>query len=375
MTTDSSTFRSWAEIDLAAARANVRAIRSLVGDDRLILATVKADAYGHGAARVSAAIVDEGVDRLAVADTAEARELRDAGLGVPIHVLGALAPAEVPAAVEMGLNCAVGSAAEAERLSAAARELGRTVSVHLHVDTGMGRYGARCEEAAGLAKSVEALPGIEIEGASTHFADAEGSPDFTREQLSRFEQVVGDIRAAGVDAPVLHAANSPALSLLPDSRLNMVRPGLALYGLSYCDEMSKTMELSPIMTWKSRVVFAKTIKAGEPVGYGMTWRAPSDRVIVTVSAGYADGYQRTLTNNSYVLIGGKRCPIAGRVAMDYINVDPSGAQFEVGDEVVLMGRQGSERVPCEELAERAGAIPHVIVTCMGKRTRRVYING
>ena len=375
MTTDTSTLRSWAEVDLAAARANVRAVRSVVGDDRLIMATVKADAYGHGAAEISKAIVDEGVNRLAVADTSEARELRDAGLDLPIHILGALGPAEAAGAAEVDLNCAVGSLGEAERLSAAAKAAGRVLKVHIHVDTGMGRYGVRCEEAVGLAKGVAALDGVEIEGASTHFADAEGSPEFTRGQLSRFEKVVTELKAAGIEPQVLHAANSPALALLPESRLNMVRPGLAIYGLSYCEGMSKAIDLSPVMTWKSRIVFAKTIKAGEPVGYGMTWRAPTDRVIATVSAGYADGYQRTLTNNSDVLIGGRRCPVTGRVAMDYVNVDPGGAEFEIGDEVVLMGRQGGERITCEELAERSGSIPHVIVTCMGKRTRRVYLNG
>ncbi len=365
--------RSWAEIDLSAARANISAIREIVGTDRMIMAVVKADAYGHGAAAISRAIED-GVDRLAVADTGEAAGLREAGVRVPIHILGGLTPEECEAAVALDLRPAIGSIGEAKRLSDAAIAMGATVTVHLHIDSGMGRYGERLEDAVATAKAVSAMEAVELEGVSSHFADAEGDLGFTREQLARFDTVLGEMKSAGIATGLVHCANSSGIALHEDSRFDMVRPGLAVYGLSYCPEMSAKISLTPVMTWKSRVVFAKTIRAGEPVGYGMTWKAPSDRAIATVSCGYADGYQRALSNNTEVILNGVRVPIAGRVAMDYMNIDPTGVDFEVGDEVIMMGRSGDAVITGEELAERAGTIPHVITTCLGRRTERVYLD-
>ena len=366
--------RAWAEIDLSAARANVAALRGAVGPERLIMAVVKADAYGHGAAALAPELERAGVDRFAVADTVEAREIREAGVKAPIHTLGALLGEECRAAVELGVIPTIASAAEAEAVAAASREARRKAKVHLNVDTGMGRYGVRAEEVLRTAEAVSAL--CEIEGLSTHFADAEGDRAFTRAQISRFERVVAELASAGIKPPLRHAANSPGVVLHPGSHFNMIRPGLTLYGLSYSDEMSRMIELRPIMTWKSRVVFAKTIRPGETVGYGRTWSPPEPRVIATVSIGYADGYPRTLSGRgAEVILRGKLVPVVGRVSMDYITIDPTGVDFEIGDEVVLMGRQGEAVVRGERLAELAGTIPHVLVTCMGRRTKRVYVGG
>jgi alanine racemase len=355
---------TWAEVDLSVLESNIRRLRSRVGRGVKLLFVVKANAYGHGAvACAKRAQKARLADWLGVSSVEEGVTLRESGVKLPILVLGSLYPFEsFLAGVEHRLTPTVASVEAARRLAQAARQLGRAVDCHLKVDTGMGRIGM---SPAALEEAVRFLslePRVRVQGVYTHLACAESDAAYTRAQLKRFKSVL-----PLVSSPLVHSANSAAALKYPESRFDMVRPGLACYGLY--------PGFSPVLSLKSKIVFLKTVPKGAAVSYGATWRARGRRRLATIPVGYADGLPRRLSNKGEVLIGGKRCPIVGAVTMDMLMVDATGApSARVGDDVVLLGRQGREEITAGELAKTLGTIPYEITTAISSRVPRVFLS-
>jgi alanine racemase len=366
------------EIDLTAVAANTRAIKSLIGPRCEVMAVVKANAYGLGAAWIAQAALAGGATRLGVACVDEGIELRKAGFTCPILVLGYSAPSEAVAAVENALSVTIHrpAAAEALELAAVAKDApARSVGVHIKVDTGMGRFGCLPVEAPPLGNFVVRCPHLRLEGLMTHFAEADADDlDFTKEQLARFQRVVRQFEVQGMEFSIAHSANSAAALALPESRFDMVRVGILLAG-NYPDHaLSRVAEVKPAVTLRSRIARLFTVAAGGAVGYWRTWVAREASTIGLVPMGYADGYPRVLSNRGYVLVRGQRCPVVGRVSMDQITVDVTGAtDADEGDEVVLVGRQGNEYIGVDELAKAAGTISYEILTGLAPRLLRRYI--
>lgn len=359
-----------ARTHLGNIRRNLGVVRARVGPGRKILAAVKADAYGHGAVAVSRMIErTAAADWLGVATVGEGRQLRDAGVRLPILKLShALSPAEAQAALADRLALTVVDAAGIDAAAAAAGLLGVTADLHLKLDTGMRRIGAEPEEAAALARRVDAAPGLRLQGVFSHLpvADTDDGRAYTRGQVARFAAAVADVERARGPVELVHLANSGAVLMHPDSWFSMVRPGIMLYG-SYPDPTTdRAAPLAPGLTWTTEVSFVKKVPAGETVGYGRTWTAPRDTWIGTIPVGYGDGYSRLLSNRGRVLIRGSSRPVAGRVCMDQTMVDlgmGDAPEAAVGDEVVLLGRSGPAEITCEELADLMGTIPYE-VTCL-----------
>jgi alanine racemase len=362
-----------AEIDLDAIRHNVQTLRELVAPSQL-LAVVKADGYGHGAVPAARAAVDAGADGLGVALVEEGLELRMAGIGVPVLVLSESHPSSLDALVAHELAATIYTPEGVAALSAASDRAQKTIAVHLKVDTGMQRVGARPADAVALAKQIDAAPGLRLAAVMTHFPVADQPDDpYTAAQLSTFEAVRAELDAAGLRPEMAHAANSAGAIAHPASRLDLVRCGIAIYGVAPGPALEGAIDLRPAMRLVSEVSFVKTVPAGTRVSYGLAYETPSATVLATVPIGYADGVPRRLgAAGGEVLIGGRRARIAGNVTMDQIVVDCGpDAAVAVGDEVVLFGRQADEEVPAEEWARRLGTIGYEIVTRVGPRVPRV----
>lgn len=356
---------TWAEIDAAALVANLRHLRRKAGRAKVMF-VVKANAYGHDAALCAAAAEKaRAADWLGVSSVEEGVALREAGLKLPILVLGSLYPFEsVLAAVAYGLTPMVASLDAAKRVAEAALRLKRRVDCHVKVDTGMGRVGAGREAAVSIVRHLAGLGAARASGLFTHLSCAESDRAFTRRQLAAFKGVVSTLSRAGLRPPLVHAANSAALLRHPESRFDLVRPGLAAYGLMDGFE--------PVLTLKSKVVFLKTVPKGATVSYGATWRAKRVSRVATLPIGYGDGYSRALSNRGEVLIAGRRCPIIGRVTMDQTMVDATRVpEARVGDDVVLIGRQGKQLIHATELARLCGTITYETATALSARVPRV----
>lgn len=368
---------TFVEIDLDAIVSNVRALKSAVGRATEVVAVVKADAYGHGALRVAQEALGAGASRLAVAIPEEGVELRRAGIGAPIMVLGMLFPEQACAVVEYDLSPAVSSAEDARYVSREACDAKKTIPVHIKLDTGMTRTGTDVESVVSLARSIAAMPGVRLEGLFTHFAAAD-EPDkgYTEKQASLFRQAVVLLRASGIEIPFLHASNTAGALSVPDARFDAVRTGIALYGLYPSDDVPREIRLTPAMSWKTRLGSLRTVPEGTYVGYGCTFKTERESRIGTLPVGYADGYSRHLSNKGEVLIRGKRARVVGRVCMDMTMIDVTDVpDAAVGDEVVLMGRQGEECISAEMLAGWIGTINYEVVCRVGKRVPRVYCQG
>lgn len=369
---------TWAEIDLDAIANNVRELKSAASPGTEMIAVIKADGYGHGAIEVARTALENGASWLAVAVLDEAVQLRQAGLTVPMLILGYIPPAQARRVLEHDLRVAVFHRDLAEALSEAAVSMGKRVSVHVKVDTGMGRIGiAAVNQAVDFIEGVAKFPGIDLEGAFTHFASAdEPDKDFTVGQLDKFLSVIDMARARGIHIRIRHAANSAGLIDLPETHLEMVRPGISLYGFYPSEDVSRKVRLIPAMTWKTRVSFVKRIGPGTPVSYGRTYKAQEEETIITLPVGYADGFSRAWSNRGQVLLGGEKHAIVGRVCMDQIMARVRGGLVpEVGQEVVLMGRQGGQEISGDDLAMGLGTINYEIVCLVGKRVPRVYLKG
>lgn len=361
-------------IHLPAIRHNVRQIRAGLPDSTLIIAVVKANAYGHGAIPVSRAALEAGANWLAVAIPEEGAELRTASFSVPILVLGLSLPEQARLFIDNALIATVASRKSLQAFSEAAQKQNRCARVMVKIDTGMGRVGVQMEEAIPFIQYARTLPGIELVGLFTHFATAdESDKTFALKQQSRLEALVLSLAGHGISLPVISAANSAATDSLPGSFFNAVRPGIILYGLPPAQEMPLRLELKPAMSLVTNIVHLKHVPAGTPVSYGCTYQTPAPTWLATLPVGYADGYSRHLSNQAKVLIHGIRRRVVGRICMDQTVVD-LGAHCDaaVGDEAVLFGRQNGSEITLTELAVLAGTINYELACGISPRVPRVY---
>jgi alanine racemase len=358
-----------AEVDLAAVRHNVEVLRPPGVE---LMAVVKADGYGHGDVPVARAAVDAGAKWLGVALVEEGIRLRDAGIEAPILVLSEFPPDAAKEALHAALTPCVYSTEGLESIAGAAEALGATPEVHLKVDTGMHRVGIDPAEAVDLARSV-GRRGLVVGGVWTHLARAEELDETTTAvQLERFRGVLSELEASGVRPRYRHAANSAALIGWPDSRFDLVRVGVAMYGISPGPQLDGRVDLHPVMSLRSAVSHVRPLGEGEAVSYGHRYRLERASTIATVPVGYADGYFRALSAMGRVLIRGRRYPVAGTVTMDQILVDCGDDPVERGDQVVLFGRQGDEEIRAEEVAAWAGTIGYEVVCAISARVPREH---
>ncbi|MDR3566055.1 MAG: alanine racemase [Negativicutes bacterium] len=361
-----------AEIDLAAIRHNIGQIRATIGPKTKLVAVVKANAYGHGARPVSRTALQAGADCLAVALPEEGAELREAGVTVPIFVLGLTLPEQADFLVQHNLIATTCAPEGLRALDGAARARGRRAQIILKVDTGMGRIGVTPDHLAGLLGHTATMSGIEPVGMFTHLAMADASDKTCAAgQLTLFQTAVDQASSL----PYLSAANSATIIDLPAGHFNTVRPGIILYGLPPSNEMHHTLDLRPAMSLKSRIVYIKQVPAGTDISYGCTYTTDRQTYIATLPLGYADGYSRLLSNKAHVLIGGRRRPVVGRVCMDQLMVDLGPVcDAAIGDEAVLFGRQGAAEITVTELADLVGTINYELVCAVSARVPRLYLN-
>ena len=372
-----------AEIDRSALLHNLEQVRKCVGPDCRILGVVKAGAYGHGAGPVSKTLVSAGISMLGVAWVEEGVELRKAGIRQPILVMGGATEAEASEALHFDLTPAVYQPSQVHALEKAAGEKDLQAAVHLKVDSGMGRLGAASHsEFRELLAALRRAPHLKLKGVMTHVSE-DGPKDrpFTEQQSDRFQEVLKRLAEEGLGAgfserfgtPIRHAANSAMIVDFPPFHLDMVRPGIMLYGYLPSVELSGQVDLRPVMTLKTRVAQLKRVPAGTPISYGRSFVTGRESLIAVLPVGYADGFPRALSNRGEVLVGGRRAPVIGRVCMDMMLVDLTGHEsVEVGQEVVLMGRQGQEVITAEEIAQGSGTIAYEILCGISPRVSRVY---
>lgn len=368
--------RTWAEISLPNLEHNYRALRALLPEGCRFLGVVKADAYGHGAVPVARKLEELGAEYLAVACLAEARELREAGVLTPILLLGYTPTDCAEELLRYGLTQTVYDLESARAFSAAAQAAGRRLRIHVKADTGMSRLGWLCNEghrteAADAIAAVCALPGLEAEGLFTHFADADGNEEYTMGQFTRFLDARQALEALGVRFKICHCAASAAVLNYPCTHMDMVRPGIALYGYYPAPGLEglDSSGLLPVMALKTRVAAVRAVPAGTCVSYGCTARLERDSRLAVLPVGYGDGYPRLLSNRMEVLLRGRRCPVVGRICMDMCMVDVTDVPDAVpGDVAELYGREGL----LEQAAALAGTIPYELLCNVNPRVPRIY---
>ena len=361
---------TWAGINLGNLAHNFRQVKRMVSPATKILVTVKADAYGHGLVQVSKKLASCGVDYLGVASIDEGIALRQAGIRLPILVLGVVLKRDIAPLFTWRLIPTVGDEDLAVALNRKAGARGKPMSIHIKVDTGMGRIGVLHYDALELVKKIHKLKFINIEGIFTHFAFADMNRAFTLYQTKLFAQLLGSIKAEGIDIPLAHTANSMGTIGYKNAHFNMVRPGLVIYGIY--PKKNLKLNLKPVLSLKSRVVFVKQMPAGHGVSYGHEYVTKKNTCIATIPIGYGDGYPRNLSNKAPLLIKGRRFKVCGRVCMDQIMVDVGSLGLKVGEEVVLIGSQGENRITAEDLAKLSNTISYEIVCGLGSRIPRVY---
>ena len=366
---------AWLEIDLEALRHNVRALHAMCAPGVELMAVVKADAYGHGAVACATAALEAGATRLGVATLDEALELRAAGITAVIQILSQIPTTAIRAAIDADITLTAYTFEFLSALSGEATLAGSMAEYHFKVDSGMHRIGATPADSVYILQEAAHLPNIVLGGVMTHFATADvlGDWDATT-QLATFTDTVAAIRGAGIDPGTVHACNSPATILMPEAHFDMVRPGLAIYGLHPSEASPGRIDLKPVMSVKARAVFVKPLEIGDGVSYGMTWRAFAPTEIATLSLGYADGVPRIASNELSALVHGKRVSQVGRVCMDQCMFEVPVGQVSAGHEFVLIGEQGSERITMDEVAELAQTITHEIACGLGQRLEHVYLN-
>ncbi|MGI5823264.1 MAG: alanine racemase [Dethiobacteria bacterium] len=367
---------TWVEIDLSKLAANVRELRRFLPAGVQLLAVVKADAYGHGSYEVADVALREGATMLGVASLEEGKSLRKKGISAPILVLGYTDPGQSSSMLEMQLTPTILNWKAAVVFSQLARGQGKQAAVHVKLDTGMGRLGLHNpQEAMHFLEKIASLPGIMLEGVYTHFAQADATdPGFTLHQLNVFKNILQACQEKGIFIPLKHAANSAAALKFPQAHFDLVRVGIGLYGYSPAPNLQTgAPQLLPVMSLKSRIVFIKEVSAGAPISYGGIYTTPKKTTIATVALGYADGYNRLLSNRGAMLVGGKRTPVAGRVCMDYTMLDVGEVPLaREGDEVVAFGSQGCAEIGADELARLLGTISYEILCNTSKKVPRVY---
>lgn len=371
--------RVWAEIDLDALAYNMKEIRKRTKPEAKIMTVVKTDAYGHGAVEIAETLLENGADCLAVAMLDEAVELRRSGITAPILILGLTHPEYYEAVIREEVAQTVDSFEQAEALSKAATGLGKKAVVHLKLDTGMGRIGFTCRESdVEEIKRIVSLPNLSVEGVFTHFAKAdEADPAYTQEQFGRFMGFLERLEKEGVHIPVRHVSNSAATLRFPEMHLEMVRPGIILYGYYPSGDFEKGIaDLRPVMSLRARITHIKEMSEGETVSYGGTYQVKGRQKIATVPVGYGDGYFRILSGKAKMLVKGETVPVVGRICMDQSMIDVSSVHtIHVGDEVVIFGHEGGKTLSLDALAEEAGTIPYELLCAVSRRVPRVYLKG
>lgn len=368
--------RVYASVNLDAIRKNMEAMKANIADTTMLCGVVKADGYGHGSVPVAKAVEDL-VWGYAVAAVEEGLVLRAHHITKPILVLGYVPEESFSVLIEKEIRYTISEWKEAVVLSNIAQELGKNAYVHIKMDTGMGRIGIRSsEEVLVLAKKLNTLPNIQIEGIFTHMATAD-MEDKTgaKKQIQMFKQTLQLLKDNGISIPICHCSNSAGIIDLREANIDMVRAGIALYGLYPSEEVKKeNVPLIPALELKSIITYLKTVPEGTPIGYGATYITDKETKVATVSIGYGDGYPRTLSNKGYALVRGQKAPIIGRVCMDQFMMDVSHiSDVQEGDVVTLIGKDQNEQITVEELAQLAGTFNYEFVCDLGKRIPRVYI--
>lgn len=368
--------RTWAEIDLDAIAHNMREIRKITNPDAQIMAVVKADAYGHGFLEVTKALLENGADRLAVAMLQEAKQLRSRGVNVPILLLGASMDNDIEDIINFDVTPNVFSYEFAKAISYVAEKKEKVTKIHIKLDTGMSRIGYVVSddntEIVNEIEKISKLPYIEIEGIFSHFSTSdEYDGSYTRLQFNRFMSVIGDLEKRGVNIPIKHICNSAGIMMYPEMHLDMVRPGVILYGMYPSDEVDKSrLDLIPAMTLKSKITFVKEVEPGRGVSYGKEYITDKVTKIATVPIGYADGYLRKIAGKGKMLVHGVKAPIIGRICMDQCMIDVTEVHnIERGDEAIIFGREG---ITIDDLASWLDTINYEVSCVIGKRIPRIY---
>ena len=369
--------RTWAEINLDNIAHNVREIRRIVGKRTEIMAVVKADAYGHGVLETVSTLIENGATRLAVSMLDEAIQLRKIGIDVPILVLSHTNPNRVDELIKYQITQTVYSHDMAKALSDEALRQGVKAKIHIKIDTGMSRVGFPPGYIAVKAvMEIQKLPGIIIEGIFSHFATAdEKDSSYTMHQMELFESIISELNRIGIIIPIRHISNSAAILQYPDLAMELVRPGIILYGIYPSEDVNKEVaDLRPAMTLKTNIAMIKWVEPKTAISYGRKFTTSRKSLIATLPVGYADGYSRLLSGKSRVLVNGQYAPVVGSICMDQCMIDVTDIEGDIktGDEVVLLGKQGDREITAQELAGYMGTIPYEVVCIIGKRVPRVY---
>lgn len=374
---------TWVEISAQSLRSNIQTLKNLAGQGRIFAPAVKANAYGHGLKQCAPIISEAGADWLCVNALFEAVELQEIGVKKPIYIMGYIALNELKETVEKGFHFVVYNEETLQKLVEICRQTGKQALTHLKLETGNNRQGVLREKLPEIAEVYKNNPLLKLEGVSTHFANIEDTTDrsYADFQLKNFKEMIGILENAGLNPTYKHCANTASTILFPETYFNMVRAGIGSYGLWPSNEtfisaqhLHKKIDLLPVMTWKTRIAQIKKVAAGSFVGYGCTYRASEETSLAVLPVGYYDGYDRKLSNSAYVLIHGKRAPVRGRVCMNMIMADvtyiPDAA---LEDEVVLLGKQGDEKLSAEQLAKWCGTINYEITTRINEKLSRKVV--
>lgn len=366
---------TWIEVDLNAISYNINQIKSLVeSKGSKLLAVVKDDAYGHGAIEIANLADKIPVYKLGVATVDEAIELREAGISLPILVLGTTLPDHAEEIIKNNITQTVCDLNICKELAEAARKLHKKAKVHVKVDTGMGRIGVHYKSAADYVKTIRQFPELEIEGIFTHFAVADTEEIYTNLQIERFQSTISMIEKNNIHIPIKHSANSSAILNFPESYFNMVRPGIAIYGIYPCHNSKIKLCLKPALSLKTKVVYLKEVAQGESLSYGRTYITQRTTKVATIAIGYGHGLNRKLSNNGEVIIRGKKAPIIGTICMDQSLCDVTHIRdVSVGDEVIVIGKQGEGEIRVDDLAEKVGTISYEVLCNISKRVPRLYL--
>lgn len=371
----SLTGSTWVEVDLGALTHNFEELKERVGQEVGVMAVVKAQGYGHGIVQVSRVLEQEGVNYFGVTSPYEAFHLRKEGIQSPILILGPTMLKEASEIVKKDITQTICTKGIAVALQGECRKIEKRLKVHIEVDTGMGRTGVPSQRALRLIEEVIKIPELELEGIFTHFSTAdEEDKSFTKEQIKRFKGVLEKLAEEKIDIPLKHAANSAGVLDFPEGYFNMVRPGLALYGIYPSEYVSRSLDLHPVMSLKSRVIYLKRVSKGATISYGKTYITDKNTTIAILPIGYQDGYNRLLSNKGEVIIRGERVRIAGKVCMDQTIIDVGEIpDIKVGNEVVLIGKQGNEKISIEQIARKVNTVPHEVVCRIAERIPRIYL--
>ena len=368
--------RVWLEIDLDAVAHNIKTIRRIAGKNSEIMAVVKANAYGHDAIEISRVALESGATWLGVGALEEGIILRKAGIKAPILLLGLTPEDQVDCLLFYDLVPTICDLQTVKALSQTAVKYKKNARIHIKIDTGMRRLGIKSEEALDFIKRIKKMNNIEIEGLYTHLAAAdEEDKSYTELQFAQYKRVVDELEREDIHVPLKHMANSAAILDLPYTYLEMVRPGITIYGLFPLPLAKRTIKLKPVVKFKTKIIFIKKVSTGESIGYGRAYTTIKETTVATLPVGYADGYPRLLSDTGEVLVKGRRAPIIGRICMDLCMIDVTNIPgVQVGEEVVLWGRQEGENISVEEIAEKTGTINYEIICMVDKpRVSKVFI--